>query len=43
MRVYTVKQQIDDFFKQSKGLAVITEKVPRAMKTKLKRSIKTVY
>ena len=38
----TVKQDIDVFFKQSKGLAVRTEKALRTVKTKLKHSIKMV-
>jgi hypothetical protein len=38
----TVKQEIDVFFKQSKGLAASTEKALRTVKTKLKHSIKTV-
>jgi hypothetical protein len=41
-RLDTVKQEIDVFFKQSKGLAVSTEKALRTLKTKLKHSIKTV-
>ena len=41
-RLDTVKQDIDVFFKQSKGLAVSIEKALRTLKTKLKHSIKAV-
>ena len=41
-RLDTVKQEIDVFFKQSKGLAVSIGKAPRTVITKLKHRIKTV-